>query len=689
MALSVTRPDPSSPASVAEATFPTARRGFDQAEVRDLLRAVAAELGRLQERERFLERELRTARTSGPIDELPADEATLTRLLGEETARVLTTARESAAQIRQKAEEAAAQLVREAADEAQRLRADAEIEAARRRNEATAEAEAEIALAKQQGREMVSEARAYRERVLSELARRREMARQQIDELVEGRDRLLQVFERARLVAVDIVADLAPLGEPEEYVDLSPTTGPVPIMVPTAARPATRPAPAAEPAPAVEAPAAVEVAAETEQPEPDAEADVDLGSPTDRVEQIVPVEQDATADAGDTGAEADRGLVEEPVAGETVPEEEPSAADLEVGDEVVEAPDVAVEMAEAAGSEPEAVVETDEDHHDGEGVEEDEATAEPVVLPAAERTNVVALFPGEDGRRDVHGLFERLRAETASVAGAEATETTASTATVTTATATTATADAAPATAVAFAVEDAEPAAAASEDAAPSAFEQRDAELVPLIVASARKLKRVLADEQNDVLDLLRRAEPITSIDELLPASAEHVARYAEAITQELTAAAAAGVASVGDAADGDRARQATGPDALAPAIEVLRADLLEPFRLRLARAVDESGGDHDDLTRRVRSLYREWKTQQIDDHLDDVVRMAHGTAILRAVAPGTPMCWLVDPNGPACPDAEDNWLGGAVPAGEPYPTGHVCAPAHAGCRCVLSVVGN
>ena len=93
-------------------------------------------------------------------------------------------------------------------------------------------------MAKQQGREMVNEARAYRERVLSELARRRELARQQIEQLMHGRDRLLQAFERSRLVAVDVMAELTPLGEPTEYVNLSPTTGPVPLMVPNQQRPA-------------------------------------------------------------------------------------------------------------------------------------------------------------------------------------------------------------------------------------------------------------------------------------------------------------------------------------------------------------------------------------------------------------------------------------------------------------------
>ncbi len=664
MALSVSRPDPSSPASVAEASFPTSRRGFDQAEVRDLLRAVAAELGRLQERERFLERELRTARSSGPVDELPVDEAALTRLLGEETARVLTTARESAAQIRHKAEEAASQLVREAADEAQRLRSDAEIEAARRRNEATAEAEAEIALAKQQGREMVTEARAYRERVLSELARRRELARQQIDELVEGRDRLLQVFERARLVAVDIVADLAPLGEPDEYVDLSPTTGPIPIMVAGTPRPPER-------APRVERPAA----AMRDEVEAPARIGADL-----TVSE--PVEDDAAGE---------HATIEDAVV-ESAPSADEVAQHLVTADEVVEVTEAADEVADAdpdAEPQTEAPSATDVDIEIDTDIDALEpAATEPVVSPAADRTNVVSLFPDTDGRRDVHGLFERLRAETA--AGSETghpADEAEEPATNAGEAAAEEVGDAADQATDADDVTDGH--VEADQEAGPSAFEQRDAELVPLIVASARKLKRTLADEQNDVLDLLRRAEPITSLDQLLPSAAEHVARYAEAITQELTAAAAAGVASVGDAVDADRVRNVTGPEVLESAIAVLRADLVEPFRARLTRAVDESGGDHDDLTRRVRSVYREWKTQQIDDHLDDVVRMAHGTAILRAVAPGTPMCWLVDPNGPACPDAEDNWLGGAVPAGEPYPTGHVCAPAHAGCRCVLSVVGN
>ncbi|MFZ4720746.1 MAG: DivIVA domain-containing protein, partial [Ilumatobacteraceae bacterium] len=232
MAMSFSRPDPSSPNAVSTATFATSRKGFDQADVRDFLRMVAAELARLQEREKFLERELRNAQRGTTNAAVALDEEVVTRMLGEEAARILSTAREAASQIKMKAEDHAARMLREATDEAQRLREEAEVEAARRRHDAAADAEAELQMAKQQGRDMVNEARAYRERVLNELARRREMARQQIEQLVHGRDRLLQAFERARLAAVDVMAEMTPLSEPNEYVNLSPTTGPVPLMVP-------------------------------------------------------------------------------------------------------------------------------------------------------------------------------------------------------------------------------------------------------------------------------------------------------------------------------------------------------------------------------------------------------------------------------------------------------------------------
>jgi hypothetical protein len=47
-------------------------------------------------------------------------------------------------------------------------------------------------------------------------------------------------------------------------------------------------------------------------------------------------------------------------------------------------------------------------------------------------------------------------------------------------------------------------------------------------------------------------------------------------------------------------------------------------------------------------------------------------------------VCWAVDPNGPACADAEDNALAGVITHGEHFPTGHQHPLAHAGCRCLV-----
>ena len=214
-------------------------------------------------------------------------------------------------------------------------------------------------------------------------------------------------------------------------------------------------------------------------------------------------------------------------------------------------------------------------------------------------------------------------------------------------------------------------------------FQRRDAALVPLIVAGARKLKRVLADEQNEVLDALRRREPVRSLDALVPAATDQSERYVDTIAPGSMLAAEAGSVSV----EGTVALDLGATGTLAPVREALATGLVVPFRERLERCVDEGDGDNDTVTKRARAVYREWKTQRIDEQLDDVFRLAYGRGQCDAIEPGTAVSWIVDPDGPACPDAEDNALAGVVELGQGFPTGHTCAPAHAGCRCLIAPV--
>jgi hypothetical protein len=299
---------------------------------------------------------------------------------------------------------------------------------------------------------------------------------------------------------------------------------------------------------------------------------------------------------------------------------------------------------------------------DAVAVATEEVTVEPATGEAADATptepeasagkkrdtNVVALFPNrpagdEEERPDVDGIFARLRSE-------------------------------APAEPVAD---------VADEPVESSAFTRRDEALVPLIVTAARKLKRVLADEQNGVLDTLRRKEPVIAIDALVPALDAHMAMYVDAIADELGAAAAAGAAEFGAKDTKTLRRTLDKAGALDTTRTFVRSDLVSPLRARLGRAVVDGAGDNEETTKRIRAVYREWKTQHIDDQLDDVFRYAFGGGLAVTAEPGQPMTWTIDPSEAACADCEDNSLAGAIPAGEPFPTGHTSAPAHPGCRCL------
>ncbi|MDW3214797.1 MAG: DivIVA domain-containing protein [Ilumatobacteraceae bacterium] len=657
MAASLSRPDPSSPASVAEAGFSTSRRGFSQDEVRAFLTSVAAELGRLQERERQLEARLRDAEAEAaavPAPEL--DDETVAALLGEETLRVLQTARESASQIKIRAEETAAKILNDANDEVNRLRQESEVEAARKRHDATSDAEAEVALAKQQGREMVNEARAYRERVLADLERRTKLARQQIEDLVHGRDRLLQVFERARLVAVDVTSELQSVEGPAEFVNFSPTTGPLPLMVPASDMDRDQAGPASEP---------VDLDAQERAVDEFHDDDVDeaaTNTPTgavDATESVETVETDETDDDTDDDAaigEADDTIpIETDGSHETAGDEAPAPVpprDANVVSLFRGRPDQHTDAADDDDAESD-VAESDVDAaRQADGSDQESAT---------------------DERPDVGGIFERLRSEAPALTdettdiddiddvGAEL---------------------------------DAEAAADVGADDDPgvaeaTAFMRRDEALVPLIVGGARKLKRVLADEQNGVLDRLRQKQAVTQLDQLIADVDDHVDTYLGALADELLDAAIAGAAEVGKRDSKTLRTTITKGGALERAHAVVRDDLVAPLRARLERAISDGGGDNEDVTKRVRAVYREWKTQHIDDQLDDAFRFAHGGGLAAGVKPGTMLTWIIDPSESTCADCEDNSLAGEVAAGDAYPTGHVAAPAHAGCRCLTVPSGQ
>ncbi len=611
MAISFSRPDPSSPAAVSAASFNVSRRGFDQTEVRDFLRMVSAEMARLQERERFLESELKAMQTRGMSAPGMLDEELVTTLLGEEAARVLGTAREASSQIRLRAEEAATRLVKEASSDATRLREEAELEAVRRREDAAADAEAEIELAKQQGRDMVNEAREYREKVLTELARRRELAREQIEQLIHNRDRLLNAFERARLATDDVMTGLVSVDHdlPREYINLAPTTGPVPTIV---------------------------------------------------LERVVEAFKEAEAEAPETIELFDHTKLEE-IEPEATPEvvqevvEETLVVDIEVVEAIVEP---------AAIIEPTAVLE-DEKSNVVNLFSKERPRPETSVEVNPEHPSVdkTVAPKNEANAQAVENLFARLREATVdkaasnAVSGGKVVEPRKST-------------------------KKAEVVKEAATTVAPvqpmhdaGAFARRDEVLAPVVVAMSRKLKRVLADEENEVLEYLRGKKNALSIDAIVGELEVHAKRFSDAVAEDIMTAAK-GAAKSAKATD------------VVPTVDVLiNVQLVKPLRDRLAKAIEQNGTDRVAMAKALRGVYRQWKSQHIDEQVDDIACLSYSRGFFAGVKPGTQVCWMVDPNGPECPDAEDNSLAGCIALGKEFPTGNLHPLAHAGCRCLLAPV--
>lgn len=112
---------PIEPDEVVGREFSRVRRGYDPAEVREVLASLAAEIRRLTQTIGDLESTVSDLERRA-VDPASLEPEVIASLLGEETVRVMNAAREAAAEIRSKAEENAARVVRDAYDSANRIR---------------------------------------------------------------------------------------------------------------------------------------------------------------------------------------------------------------------------------------------------------------------------------------------------------------------------------------------------------------------------------------------------------------------------------------------------------------------------------------------------------------------------------------------------------------------------------------
>lgn len=765
--------DPLAPQDIARHTFDVARRGYEQQEVRGFLHEVSALVERLTRstselRERAERAEARLGDAGQP------DEAVLLEVLGAETTRVLTSAREAAAEIRSKAEASAERIIAEATSEvadirsnalqevdaliaqtkaeseaileaartelerrsaeaqdaAARIRADGQEQAQASRAEgqealarAREEAEAALEAARQQGREMVAEAQTVRERVLRDLAVRRKRARQQVEKLNAGRERLLQAYEvvrrtideatneltvsltDARIAAnaaarriedepdttlEQLDAEVAAAGlidlpiveiDDDDHGDVhdDDSSGPLSGEVPAVEGSAVPADAAPEEAPSAEGLSELPwLSGAVDERRgrrgrrkkgfdglPAGELTIVAPPSADEGVRILDEPPDAAGDpSGANATAADAPVATEP---ESVAEAAPHDA----------APEGADDAASPEGD-PHAV-----SHEPASGETPVDASAEVAPVEVAPEASDVE---PETGTRPADDVFARLRAQNEPGDGDVPDGVAAPTETVD------GDADGDSVTAdptrepivVAGEVEgtaadlpdspteepDAGGPAGASAGTGP--FAARAAVVGPIEKELGRRLKRTLADEQNEVLDLLRRAKP-KGVDDLLPAPDLHAARWADPAVATLGEAAAAGASGSGGT---------TG--SVADLADELARELTAPLRERIDRSFSASDGNLDDIADRVRALYREWKGRRLSEAAQHYAAAAYARGVFDAIDAGAKVQWTLDPSVGACPDCDDNVLAGAITKGDDFPTGNPCAPAHPGCHCLV-----
>ncbi len=618
------------PETVLSRSFSSAFRGYHPAEVRQFLKRVSDEMAAGAEREAELRRALQEATERAAHPSL--DEATVTGILGEHAARLMAGARETAASITGEAQQRADAVVRDGEAMIARMRAEADGLLAVRSSEADAvadsirvEAQAEarsiIERATHQGKEMVGEARAVRERMLADLNKRRRQAQLQIEQLRAARDRLLAAYDVVRRTVDEATAELE-AAEPEARL------------------------------------AAEAVGRRAEE--------LILDPLPERVAtpERLPVERSRTPVAA--GAVRERSDVPAPTTSlfrrlEETPAAHPEPPRLR--------PQTVASSAAGRLSPPALPVAINAPP--APPVDLDPPPVRPEPAPPAEpaselATSEVPVVTVDPPAGVIDDLFARMRADHPEPDPAPG-----------------------PQPELQAGSSPASPEMPAAETPAPAmdtiigerALEGRDELLENLEAGLSRALKRVLGDEQNEVLDALRRLGPAAD-DGVLPAVHAQLAGYRDAAMPWLQQAIRAGAGFISDP------EIATGGEAV-PAVDVpaqaLAAELVDPLRARLTRALvaGAEAGDPSVAAESLRSTYRQWKVQQVEECARHHVLAAFSLGAFAATPPAATLQWLVDDDG-HCPDCDDNALAGPTAKGEIFPTGQLHPPAHPGCRCLL-----
>lgn len=629
------------PTEIVQQSFDTERRGFSQRQVQHYLRAVADSLHDAQQREADMRTRLgravrRAENAEHALRNAPEHDATeLNRELGDQVASVLEAARVAGEQRVAAAEKSAKKLLADAKAESTKMRAEADsvlqerlaeaelaatdvvadgqADAQRLRDQAQTEAAATIAKAAERIEQvrnecdgLIREAEEARAQVLEDMERRRRQARAQVERLRVGRDRLLRSYEVVRRTLEETTVELKsslkeakvrgdgaaraitsePLASREQLeaelrdakmigrITISDPVAPTKerLNVAGVLRSPALPRPLDGPA----APASEASDAPKRRPRVSEAMKKGALSAGPKAPASAPaLKASSVADADEDPIAAMMAAAEEKRVGTAAP----VPADL---DKVPDDPELA---------------ELEDD--DLDVIEPSDEIEEVIAVPVADESDAEATTETADAgalasETEAPGLFDALRAQRTGRSGKGRSGT----------------GDAA---SKKVAVKE-EPSPAVPTPAADSAVDtetipgieaQRDAVIADAAKQLEKRLKRALADEQNDLLAGIRAAKKNVALTAIVGDVDTHINRYVLAIHEVAAVTYGAGAALIDvEASQGYLPAGAVE--------ELLEADVVNPIRHRLASLDDLKVDAADMHVDPVRAFYRQRK----NDHL-------------------------------------------------------------------------
>jgi hypothetical protein len=166
---------------------------------------------------------------------------------------------------------------------------------------------------------------------------------------------------------------------------------------------------------------------------------------------------------------------------------------------------------------------------------------------------------------------------------------------------------------------------------------KRNRSVDPLLSSVVKRAKRTAQDDQNALLDAVRRFKGRPHADQVLPAADGALEKWTNVVRDAIDRAYSAGRTATGG--PGSSGAGEAAPDELTRGSVIA---LVEPIRDRLATAIDAGdGGDTGGLVERIGARYREWKNQALEPTLHELLGAAWARGVYDAVPDGATLWWV------------------------------------------------